>query len=105
MHGAAPGLQSAPLLKRVNTWMAQMNPFLATPLGGSAPICRLVLSPAAMPATCVPCWQRFVDPLRHWAVSGLAAPGPTCVGVPLGQSDTRPAPPAPLANEKHASAM
>src|SRR5258706_15453252 len=37
--------------------------------------------PAAMPATCVPCSQASVGVEQL-----IAAPGPSCVSVPLGQS-------------------
>src|ERR1700674_140550 len=105
MHGALP-LQSAGSLKRVKIWTAKILPSLETPFGGS-PAPWLVLKPAAMPATCVPCSQSCTDPLMHCAVAELAAPAPVCVGVPFGHRLTvvgLPSPPAP-ASEKHASAI
>src|SRR6185437_8855785 len=99
--GAAAGLQSVAALKRVKTWTAKILPSRATPFVGS-PVLWLVLRPAAMPDTCVPCWQRLVEPLMQLAVVESAAPTPVCEFSPFGQSDTPPPPPPAL--EKQASA-
>src|ERR1700752_2463066 len=100
MQGAGLGEQVPALLKRVKIWTAKIFAFLATPLGGSPP-CWLVFRPAAMPATWLPCWQRFVEPLMQAAVSALAAPVPVWLEPPPGHR--LPCPPPPPAFEKQAS--
>src|SRR3979409_192679 len=89
------------LPERVNIWIAQIFPFLATPLAGS-PDCRLVLKPAAIPETCVPWSQILVEPMVQLSISGLAAPAPICEPCPFGHSVL---PPATLLLEKQASAI
>src|SRR5215211_470064 len=74
MQGAGLGAHWPATLKRVNTWMAKIAPFLATPLDGS-PALGLVFKPAAMPATCVPWSHRLAAPLRHCPI-GCPAPAP-----------------------------
>src|SRR3989442_9046426 len=69
-------------LIRVNTWMAKMLPFLATPLVGTPPP-GFVCKPAAMPPTCVPCSHRLTLPLRHGPI-GCAAPAPVWLDNPIG---------------------
>ena len=54
--------------------------------------------PAAMPATWVP-WKHTSN------VHGAAAPGPTCVSVPSGQSPTPSATPSWLAKQASASTL
>src|SRR3954465_3020882 len=75
MHGAVPP-QLTTLVIFENTWTAISCASGATPGNNTAP----VPLPAAIPATCVPC--------RHsGSAHGTAAPGPSCDGSPLGQTD------------------
>src|SRR6185436_20508310 len=101
MQGAGSGVHSPVVLNLVKIWMAKIFASLATPFGGS-PACWSVFKPAAMPATWVPCRQRFELPLRQLKVSALAEPGPVCDCVVLGHRLNRLA--AGKALEKHASA-
>ncbi|GAA3315255.1 hypothetical protein GCM10020219_031250 [Nonomuraea dietziae] len=87
-QAAAPQVSSS--LTLLNTCTATMLAPGATPPW-----------PAAMPATWVPCSQRFSPPTRHLAYSESAAPVPVIWLWPLGHRDSTP---SYSVEEKHASA-
>ena len=71
--------------------LAMITASLATPESGlPAGFPGVLFFPAAMPATCVPCEQRLLDPLMQLAVVDDAAPEVTRTIPPRPRSTIRP---------------